>query len=207
MIIMRVIFVRHGEAEFNVKNILHGHSESPLTKKGIMQAKLVAKRLQSEKIHHVYASPNTRAKDTAEAIAKHHNIALNIKDTLRERNLGVLDGQSKSILLDPEMFHIYHHGGRNSGVESRAEATERAKVFLDELKNKHKDETILIVSHGGFGRAFLSAVLKVSYKEAKEWDALHNSSVTIVDIYDDESKVAVFNSIDHLTGIAGEYNA
>ena len=66
-----IIFLRHGQAENNVKRILAGRTDGvPLTKTGIEQAGRIAKYLKPLDISAIYSSPIERASHTAEIIAK-----------------------------------------------------------------------------------------------------------------------------------------
>ena len=69
---MKLILVRHGETEGNVKQIIQGQTHGKLTKKGIKQAKLLARRLKNEKIDVVFSSDLQRAKNTTKQILNHH---------------------------------------------------------------------------------------------------------------------------------------
>lgn len=53
---MRILIIRHGDPDY---------ANDSLTKKGHREAKLLASRLQNEKIDYVYCSPLGRAQDTA----------------------------------------------------------------------------------------------------------------------------------------------
>src|SRR3954447_15816168 len=64
-----LILVRHGQTDSNVLNLLHGHSDVPLTPLGIAQAHAIAARLGQEPgIAALYTSPLERAHHNAEII-------------------------------------------------------------------------------------------------------------------------------------------
>ena len=56
-----LVFVRHGETEFNVEKRYMGHLDSPLSKQGIAQVATVAARLCKEGVNAVYTSDLGRA--------------------------------------------------------------------------------------------------------------------------------------------------
>ena len=68
---MQTIFlVRHGETEWNREDRMQGQVQHvKLNTEGISQSKLLAKRLEKEKIDMAYSSPLERALQTAEAMA------------------------------------------------------------------------------------------------------------------------------------------
>src|SRR3990167_3389422 len=55
---MKIFFVRHGEAK-------EDGGKSPLTERGVLEAKAVAKELQKYSFSKVYSSNSERAKNTA----------------------------------------------------------------------------------------------------------------------------------------------
>ena len=65
---MKLTFVRHGETEENVKNIIMSQLNGKLTKGGLEQARKLAKRLANEKFDIIYCSDSQRTKDTAKEI-------------------------------------------------------------------------------------------------------------------------------------------
>jgi broad specificity phosphatase PhoE len=65
-----IYFVRHGETEYNVLNLMQGHMDIPLNENGINQAKIAREELKDLKIDEIYSSPLIRAYKTAEIIKK-----------------------------------------------------------------------------------------------------------------------------------------
>lgn len=73
---LNIYLIRHGEKEIN---------EDPyLTKRGRKQIKLLAKRLQKEKITEIYSSDLNRCKETAEIISKRLKLQIKYTKVLRE---------------------------------------------------------------------------------------------------------------------------
>ena len=99
---MKLFLVRHGETEENLAGVLMGHHHGVLTEKGKQQAKETAEILKSYKFNHIYSSDLNRCVDTAEFIKEFHpDTALTFTKELRERNLGVFQGQpNKSVDWD-----------------------------------------------------------------------------------------------------------
>lgn len=64
-----VYLVRHGESESNAARIIQSH-DSPLSPLGKTQAELIAARVSRISFDALISSPYTRAKETAEAIAR-----------------------------------------------------------------------------------------------------------------------------------------
>ncbi|MGF6952343.1 hypothetical protein QF028_004848 [Neobacillus sp. B4I6] len=71
---VNLYFVRHGETHYNVEKRLQGFCDSPLTDKGIEQAKSVGIGLSEIEFKAVYASESQRVVDTARYAIGHRNI-------------------------------------------------------------------------------------------------------------------------------------
>ncbi|MBX6395401.1 MAG: histidine phosphatase family protein, partial [Alicyclobacillaceae bacterium] len=87
-----ICLVRHGETVWNREQRLQGHQDIPLTDKGREQARAVARRLSTEPWDLVYSSDLSRARETAEIIAKHCGVRVVTDPRLRERFYGRFEG-------------------------------------------------------------------------------------------------------------------
>ncbi|HEX7042910.1 MAG TPA: histidine phosphatase family protein [Patescibacteria group bacterium] len=172
--------VRHGESEANVGfrdgtiktysgSLAHG---TDLTEKGISQAKERAKDLQNIKFDAAFSSDFTRAKRTAEIIAKEHELVVESLKILRERFWGSLEGWPIE-KIDSEMKRLQE--GLNAqqkmkfklveDAESNEEAAVRMVQFVREMALAYPDKTVLVVSHGDIMRRFLTKIGYVEYEE------------------------------------------
>ncbi|WMY95326.1 MAG: 2,3-diphosphoglycerate-dependent phosphoglycerate mutase GpmB [Arsenophonus sp.] len=182
---LKVYLVRHGETEWNVAKCIQGQSDSPLTKVGIKQAKLVAKRIQSIGITHILSSDLERTKKTAEIIAKFCHCDVIFEPRLRELNMGVLEGRPMNSLNDEEESWCYNlvnglPGARIPKGESMEEITERMFSTLEECRLLPVNSKPLLVSHGiGLG-ALLNYILGVPLNAQRRL-RLRNCSLSKVD--------------------------
>ena len=98
---MAIVLVRHGETASNAQRVLQ-HPDTPLSERGLAQARRVAERLASTRIAEIVASDYTRALTTAELIRDACGAPLAIDPELRERNFGDLRGRAYADLgFDP----------------------------------------------------------------------------------------------------------
>ena len=67
--LLRILLIRHGETDHNVKGIIQGQLDTPLNALGRIQASLLGAALGSERIDDIYASPLQRAADVSVFIA------------------------------------------------------------------------------------------------------------------------------------------
>lgn len=140
-----IYLVRHGQTEFNVQKRTQGWKDSPLTKKGIEQAKKVRDYFEKNHIlfDHAYASDLKRAMDTMKIIVPDSIIQSSIPG-LREMSFGKYDGWRHTDIP-------IHHGPdfyKKNGGETRKEAIERALQTMKECMEASNHHTVLFVSHG-----------------------------------------------------------
>jgi probable phosphoglycerate mutase len=91
----RVIFIRHGQTIWNLEKREMGQLDSPLSEKGKMQAKAIAKRLESDSFTMLYSSDLGRAMQTAEYITSVTGKDIITDIELRERNMGIFQGYTR----------------------------------------------------------------------------------------------------------------
>lgn len=196
---MKLIIVRHGETEENVEKIVQGHKLGILTNKGLEQAKKLGQRLKDEKIDVIFSSDLLRAKNTTREIEKYHNIPVHYDKELNERCMGIFEGRPVE-----EYEKALNESGldigdfRPEGGESFTELRERAKRFLERLREEYKGKTVLISSHGWFSAMLLGILLNMPIEEAADLD-LENASINIIELGENaEHKAHLINSIEHL---------
>ncbi len=93
------LFLRHGETEANVRRVVAGSRDVPLTGVGHEQARTAAAALKSRGITAIYSSALQRARDTAGYVARELGLAVQVVPELGERNWGVLEGKPRESRL------------------------------------------------------------------------------------------------------------
>jgi probable phosphoglycerate mutase len=92
-----ILLARHGETEWNLQRRNQGRFDSPLTERGLAQARAIGRLVQASPeapTVRIVASPLGRARRTAEIICSHIEPApeLLLDERLRELSLGSWDG-------------------------------------------------------------------------------------------------------------------
>lgn len=178
---MKFILVRHGETVENKKGIIQGHLCGRLSKEGKNQSKILAKKLQDEKIDYIYSSDLKRAIDTAEILNTFHSLEIFKSKNLREFDFGLLSGTLKK---DLKSFN-------NSEIETTKSVDKRVSSFLSSnIIRKPLNSTILIISHGGIQKMLISKLSKTLTD--KNW-RLSNASITIIE----DGEIKIFNCTKH----------
>ncbi len=160
-----IIFIRHGETLWNIEGRVMGQLDSPLSKLGEKQAQAIARRLSATSFDHLYSSDLGRAVQTANTIALECDRKVVLDKQLRERNMGVFQGRTREEKKAeyPDVWKECKALGADfvipGGGESQNQRLARSIKVMNRLADAHPDETIVIVSHDGILRGFLSYLL------------------------------------------------
>lgn len=163
-----VYFVRHGQSEGNISDVFQS-LDSPLTDNGKRQTEIIANRVAKLSFGTLLSSPLTRAKETAEVIAKITNKKPEYSDLFVEcikptRVMGKsYKDEEAGDLWNEWRKSLHTHGLKVEDGENYDDIIERADRALDFLKNQ-KENTMVVVTHGFFiqtiiERAILGAAL------------------------------------------------
>lgn len=154
------MLARHGETQFNVEGRWQGQADSPLTERGLAQARELGRALSTTAIAAVYSSDLGRAMQTAFEVATLHGLQVRPDVRLREIETGGFTRKSAAE-IDAEYpgerqgWATAPAAMRLPNGETLVEAQTRALAFLAERMPRHADQTIVIISHGGIGQAIL----------------------------------------------------
>lgn len=145
--------LRHGESVGNIENRFQGQTEYPLTESGRGQAQKLAQRWEEEGIEFdgVFASPQSRAWDTANIIASRLGLEIKKHDALKEIDNGKMAGMKneeiEAKLSDFEEYKNPYIPFGETGESLWAFYT-RTGNFLQALLERPPGH-YLVVSHGG----------------------------------------------------------
>ncbi|AKH62843.1 MULTISPECIES: 2,3-diphosphoglycerate-dependent phosphoglycerate mutase GpmB [Photorhabdus] len=182
---LQVYLVRHGESEWNAERRIQGQSDSPLTETGEYQARLVAKRVKSEKITHIITSDLGRTCRTAEIIAEVCGCEVILEPRLRELHMGVLERRNIDSLTSEEESWRKKvldgtPGGRIPEGESMEELSVRMRAALETCRHLPSGSRPLLVSHGIALGCLVSTILGLP-AHAERRLRLRNCSLSRVD--------------------------
>lgn len=161
--------VRHGQTDWNLKRMIQGHTDIPLNKTGEKQAEELAQNLREIKFAASFSSDLLRAKRTAEIIAQEKKIAVQTTKALRERYSGVFQGRNWE--KDKEYRQAIDKWAAMSSKERRKhnisfaaedndELMRRFIPFLREIAVAYSGKNVLVVTHAGPIRIFLTKILE-----------------------------------------------
>jgi broad specificity phosphatase PhoE len=212
---VRLYLIRHGESQGNAERRVQGRAEFHLTPRGRRQAEALADRLLREPIAALYASPQARARETAEIISGRLSLPVQPDDRLMEYDLGPeisgltwSDVQQKYPQIAEALISDETDEPRYPGEEGRGRFSARVSAALDEITARHPaGETAAVVTHGGPIASFISATLGLRL-DRRFSIAIENASITCVEINEARAFAGVvfasMNDTCHLHGVDGE---
>lgn len=148
---MKLIVIRNTEAPSNVNYVVGGRSNESLTKKGIIQAKALRKKLEKINYDVIITSPVNRAVETAN-IVNYKNIPLIKDERITERDSGDLLLKDRNLVNKTE-WNSMEKLRTDDGAETLLSLINRANDFIEEIRKKYENKTVLIVTHNSISRA------------------------------------------------------
>ena len=196
-----IILIRHGETEWNSQKRMQGHSNSDLSSVGQAQIQALGQWMKNVPFDHIYSSDSLRAKQTAEAITQFSGHELKIDLRLREKNLGVFEGLTSEEARErhPEVFRLFKTAGSKYVIdegESTQQLQDRALEIVDEIRIKHPEERVLLVTHGGFIRVVMKHSLGLSLETPTRF-LIRNTGVFRL-VWEDKWLVSQMGGVSHL---------
>jgi 2,3-bisphosphoglycerate-dependent phosphoglycerate mutase len=163
---------RHGETYDNKRRLFSGWRQSRLTKRGIKQAEILAKKLKNKRINMGIQSRLIRSKDTLKIILKYHPDAkIETDDRIIERCYGDLMGKSKLKMMkeNPDLAVKYRRGYNFPPPhgESLKMVEKRVIPFCKELiiRLQKKKLNVAVSAHGNSMRAMRGFLEKMNKTE------------------------------------------
>lgn len=168
----QIFFARHGQSEYQEKNLYAGQHDPSITEKGKLDAEKVGEKLFGKGIQKILCSDLKRTKETADIINKYLKVKIEYFQELREIYAGKIEGTLK-INGTPTLVAMFD---AKTG-ETKNQLTERAQKAWEIIQNQ-KEEKILVVGH----QTFNSVLFAVSennddlYSYRKKWKQ-HNTDI------------------------------
>lgn len=184
----KLYLLRHGQTEFNVKKLVQGRCDSPLTDLGRQQAAKAAAWLNARDVtpDKVVSSPLSRAMATARLVAGEllgPDAAVEPCEGIIERCYGSFEGGPHDALptdvWDPGEDLIPFGGEGGQALQERMVSTLANLMSADDV------ETVLAVSHGSASRQFIKAAAPEGFELPAK---LPNCAITIFDFEDSQEE-------------------
>ena len=196
-----IIFLRHGQAENNVKRILAGRTDGvSLTKTGIEQADRIAEYLKPLDISAIYSSPIERASHTAKIVAENNSLDYQLDDRLIEIDMGkfTLMNYDDMFAKYGNIFLKFYENDpviAEHEVETFPHVRKRVHDIVDYVIKKHGNQNVVLVTHMDPIKSILSVVMDLKPKTLFEL-VIANASLTIIKEQDNKFSLSAINAMD-----------
>lgn len=190
---MHFYLIRHGQSHINLSEWDSGNLDEGLTELGNKQAAALGKWLPDEvpTPNVIYASTMRRARETAEYLGQAYGMPVQFDDRLREIGNNRWDHSAWPNDDLPREYADYWASERPfSPVTPFIEDGEtfihfrtRVGLFIEELVERHMNERVLAVCHGGVIEASFDHIFNVGpWRRCEVWN--HNTGVTYFEYVD-----------------------
>ena len=155
----RLYLIRHAECEFNVRHLVQGWVDSPVTELGIRQSRAAGEYLRDQGTvpTHVYSSTAYRTevtlREALEVATGGIKVPYDRLDDLREAYFGLLEGVPSDLIRVPAPFgdFLVPFGG-----ESEEHLSERINRVLGTIMEQPDSSRVIAVTSGAAIVAFLN---------------------------------------------------
>ena len=173
----KLVLVRHGQSEWNAKNLFTGWKDPKLTDLGIQEAIRAGELLETRNLNFdlMFTSDLFRAQETGRLILEQINqkdIEIIQDQSLNERNYGDLAGLNKDEAREKwgeEQVHIWRRSFDvpPPGGESLKNTAERVLPYFEReiMPKVKKGLNIIVAAHGNSLRALVMHLENISSEE------------------------------------------
>ncbi|OQA22019.1 MAG: Phosphoserine phosphatase 1 [Chloroflexi bacterium ADurb.Bin360] len=162
-----LVLVRHGQTAWNRQERFRGQADIPLDEAGLAQAERAGRHIAALwQPAAIYASPLSRAHQTAAAIAQHFELHVQPHPGLLDIHYGDWQGLTPTEVAARWLFEFRQWQDapatmRIPGGESLEVLRERGMEAVRELVARHTGETIILVGHTVINRVLLLSMMGV----------------------------------------------
>jgi probable phosphoglycerate mutase len=204
-----IVLVRHGQSQGNAEGRFGGHTDTPLSPRGRVEALRTAQALAAEPFRAIICSDLARAIETASPLAKLAGLDLQTAEAFRERSVGVMEGLTfeEAAAQHPEQYAALLRRDFDRVLlsgESYRQTLDRASRKLDELVAQYNGGRIAIYTHTGticvLALHIMGALDAPDLKPV--WIASRNCGISRFELRDDGFvRVVAINDTRHLENV------
>ena len=204
---MKLHLIRHAHTEWNEAGKAQGRLNIPLSETGHLQARSLGLSIKNrERISAVYASPLDRSVYTARYICNETGTELMTEDALTEIGFGEWEG-----LTFEEIGRNYPHEYLKwrtapfdcevPGAETLREVLDRCTRFLNVLANRHREDSIAIVSHTLPIKLTIAHIIGLPYNRIHVLGIDNTGRTELIVSPDGRNILVSMNDTSHLNGV------
>ncbi len=202
-----ILFIRHGQTDWNVAHRWQGHADVPLNEMGRQQAHALATRLVDWPIEAIYSSDLKRCRETAVSLANVTQLTPTFDSIWRERDVGAFSGLTRE-QIEAKFPELWANRGRGlidpPEGETAVALRKRTKKAFEQTIANHNGEMIAVVTHGGVLYFLLSQLLGMGEgNEYGRFTMRGNTGLSIVEVTNNQPLITLLNDTSHLATRVG----
>jgi probable phosphoglycerate mutase len=199
----KIYIVRHGQTDFNLKNIVQGSGvDSSLNERGIAQAKAFFEHYKHVPFDKIYTSTLKRTTETVKSF-----LDLGIPGESLAGLNEISWGNKEGFKITPEEDQYYHYmlkqwqlGNTSLKIEegeSPDDVVRRMRPEVDYIMSKKEEHTVLICMHGRAIRILLCILLDYPLKSMDMFEH-ENLCLYLLNYINGKFTIELHNDISHL---------
>lgn len=192
-----IYLIRHGQSQNNRKHIIGGNLDNPLSEQGKKQAEHLARLFGKKQLDAVLSSSLSRAKDTANILARAQGLTPVVSSLIDEIDFGDWQGMTFAQVREkyPEEYQVWRYDWTNfyaPGGECFADVESRCQSFLQLLIEEYDGCHVAVVAHQGILRVLMATLFHNYDMRIK----IRNTGVIPVDLRRDGARMIICNFFD-----------
>lgn len=194
----KLILIRHGQTQDNLEERYSGFTDTCLNKYGILQAKLLKKRISSLGVQRAFSSSLKRAFDFARISFGSDDVEM--LPELREMNFGIFEGMNYPEIMEkyPEIYNKWINNSLKNRIpkgEKFGDFKKRILSIFKEIVRSNKNKVSMVVTHAGPIRVILGDILKLK----NIWEISPKSGgISIIEFNKQKADVLLIDDISYL---------
>ncbi len=201
----RIIFIRHGQTEWNRDERFRGRVDIALDEAGLRQAEAAAQRIARWEVAAMYSSPLKRAMTTAEIIANRLGLRVEPLDGINDMDFGLWQGLSIGEVKEkyPELFDLWRYSPQRLQIpqgESLEDVRNRVAATIDDLAARHENDTVALVTHRVVCKVLICHLLGMD--NSHFWQIAQDATaINTFEVRGGISTVRLINDTCHVRGL------
>jgi phosphoserine phosphatase len=198
----QLIIIRHGQTEWNRVERFRGRANIDLDEVGRKQAEVTAQRITEWPVSMLYYSPLKRTETAAGIIARRLSLKIEPLPGIMDFDYGEWQGLTpeEAKASNGSLYTLWlesPHLAKFPGGESLEELRTRAGAAVDEIVEKHPQETIALVTHKTVIQTLVLHLLKLD--SSRFWQIWQDvSSINMFEVKDGNVYARLINDTCHL---------
>lgn len=198
----RLCIVRHGETAWNAEHRVQGQLDVPLNAIGLAQALAASKVLSRETFDAIYSSDLSRAQQTAAPTAGMLSLPVQAEKDLRERHYGIFERLTYAEVQEKFPEDYARFDARDPDYDFRSgeslkDFSARSIAVISKIADQHKDQRILVFTHGGVLDKFYRFITGLPLSAARDF-RIPNAGLNRVERTDAGWKIRAWADVAHL---------